>query len=77
MGTFTGPGTNGQVVTITSSQPVTGKYVVIQLKQESQYLNLNEVKATVQSSSHGSGTVLILMIFQFLSYSKHLTILVT
>ena len=46
MGTFAGPGTNGQVVTITSSKPVTGKYVVFQLKEESQVLNLNEVKVT-------------------------------
>ena len=46
MGTSAGPGTNGQVVTITSSEPVTGKYVVFQLKEESQVLNINEVKVT-------------------------------
>ena len=46
MGTFAGPGTNGQVVTITSSEPVTRKYVVFQLKEESHILNINEVKVT-------------------------------
>ena len=46
MGTFMGPGTNGQVVTITSSEPVTGKYVVFQLKEESQVLAINEVAVT-------------------------------
>ena len=46
LGTFVGPGTNGQVVTITSSEPVTGKYVVFQLKEESQVLAINEVAVT-------------------------------
>ena len=67
--TWPGPGVTGQMVSIRSSQPLTGKYVVIQLKGESQILNLNEVKITAEiirkqqttagkSSIHGSGNVL-------------------
>ena len=61
MGTYAGPGKNGQVVKITASQPVepTGKYVVIQLKEKSQILNLNEVKVIC---SAGSGKVLVLFV---------------
>ena len=62
--TWPGPGVTGQMVSIRSSQPLTGKYVVIQLKGESQILNLNEVKITAEittagkSSIHSSGNVL-------------------
>ena len=44
LGTFAGPGKKGQVITITGSEPITGKYVVMQLEQNFQVLNFNEVK---------------------------------
>ena len=45
MGTFEGPGTNGQVITIPPPPTsITGKYVVIQLWKQSGVLNLLEVK---------------------------------
>merc|ERR1719187_1887591 len=44
LGTFEGPATNGQVITITSMEPITGKYVVIQLLKDSGIINLLEVK---------------------------------
>ena len=47
LGTFAGPGSNGQVVQIISPEPRIGKYVVIQLKEESQVLNIIEVKVKV------------------------------
>ena len=59
MGTFVGPGTDDQLVTITASEPVTGKYVVIQLKEKSQILNLNEVKVICSAES---GKVLVLFV---------------
>ena len=46
MGIFDGPATNGQVISITSTEPLTGKYVVIQLMGTSELLALNEVKVT-------------------------------
>ena len=51
LGTFVGPGTIGQVVTISSPEPLTGKYVVIQLKEKSQTLNINEVKVTCSAGA--------------------------
>ena len=46
MGTFEGPAANGQVITIQSTESITGKYVVIQLWKESRgILNLVEVQA--------------------------------
>ena len=45
MGTFEGPGTNEQVITISPPpKSVTGKYVVVQLWKQSGVLNLLEVK---------------------------------
>ena len=47
LGTFAGPGSNGQVVQITSPEPRIGKYVVIQLEEENGEINIKEVKVKV------------------------------
>ena len=44
MGTYDGPGKEGEVVTMQSTEPLAGKYVVLQLMTEKGTLNLNEVK---------------------------------
>ena len=47
MGIFDGPATNGEVISITSTEPLTGKYIVIQLMSTSEVLGaLNEVTVT-------------------------------
>merc|ERR1712112_343604 len=42
LGTFSGPGTNGQVVDITSKTEVEGTHVVVQM--ETDYINLYEIE---------------------------------
>ena len=42
MGTFSGPGTNGQVVDITSKTEVEGTHVVVQMKTN--IINLSEIE---------------------------------
>ena len=42
LGTYKGPGTNGQVLDIVSKEGVTGTHVVIQM--ESRFLNLAEIE---------------------------------
>ena len=45
VGTFTGPGVDGEVITLTSTTGIGGRFVIIQLdhSQEANVLNLNEV----------------------------------
>ena len=42
MGTFKGPGTNGQVLELTSKTKVEGTHVVVQMKTD--YINLYEIE---------------------------------
>ena len=54
MGTFEGPAANGQVITIQSTESVTGKYVVVQLWKQSGVLNLLEVKVLCGTAPAGT-----------------------
>ena len=45
-GTFDGPGTNGEVVRIECSEPISGMYITIQIKDRSvEQMNMGEVEA--------------------------------
>merc|ERR1712112_542278 len=44
LGTFSGPGTNGQVVDITSKTEVEGTHVVVQIETNGDYINLLEIE---------------------------------
>ena len=43
LGSFTGPGTGGQVINITGVKPLMGRYVLIQMSNANEPLNLLEV----------------------------------
>ena len=61
LGTFVGPGTIGQVVTISSPEPLTGKYVVIQLNhcEQAQVLHMNEVTCSGKVKASYSVTIFL------------------
>ena len=45
-GTFDGPGTNGEVVRIDCTEPISGMYITIQIKDRSvEWMNIGEVDA--------------------------------
>ena len=48
-GLFAGPGRNGEVITIKCTKPTDGKYVTLQMKDETSILNIAEVEV------HGQG----------------------
>ena len=59
LGTFDGPGSNGQIIPITSADSLCGKYVLVQMTLpggETDVLNLLEVTASGVPSCHGELT---------------------
>ena len=53
LGTFTGPGTNGERIEVTSETELTGRYVVVQMGSGGEHLNLNEVTAWSRGRKFG------------------------
>ena len=43
LGIYEGPGRDGEVITLRSTEPLIGKYVVVQLMSDDARVNLNEV----------------------------------
>ena len=53
LGTFTGPGTNGERIEVTSETELTGRYVLVQMGSGGEHLNLNEVTAWSRGRKFG------------------------
>ena len=49
LGSFSGPGTDGQVINITGLKPLMGRYVLIQMSNANEPLNLLEVEVFSKS----------------------------
>ena len=48
LGTFSGPGTNGQILSITTDSEVVGTHVVVQMRTK--YINLMEIEVLGESA---------------------------
>ena len=65
-GKFDGPGSNGQVVLIECSPPITGKYITIQIKDTSVHqMNVGEVEVLGYSAGKFKGLIIVMILYKF------------